>query len=332
MAWDGVRAAKSAYEADLFARANVVGVGVGNKVTRGEPTDERCVVVFVERKIRSEELRRGDLVPRDLEGVPTDVIETGRFVALAMAAPAVVGRTERVRPAPGGVSIGHSKITAGTLGVLAHRTTGEAVILSNNHVLANSNAGMPGDLILQPGPADGGRTADAIATLITYVPIVFKEEELGPLGRLLDRIAGPWLAWLGLGLRRLPADTRNRVDAAIAAPLADDLVAPGILDIGAVRGTAAAEIGMGIRKSGQTTGLTRGKITALDAVLEVDYVGKTAVFREQLVGDLLSRGGDSGSLIVDDANHAVGLLFAGGLNTTVFNPIGAVLTALDITL
>ncbi len=218
MAWDGVRAAKSAYEADLFARANVVGVGVGNKVTRGEPTDERCVVVFVERKIRSEELRRGDLVPRDLEGVPTDVIETGRFVALAMAAPAVVGRTKRVRPAPGGVSIGHSKITAGTLGVLAHRTTGEAVILSNNHVLANSNAGVPGDLILQPGPADGGRTADAIATLITYVPIVFKEEELGPLGRLLDRIAGPWLAWLGLFKPRSSRVADGKTNAYLVTP------------------------------------------------------------------------------------------------------------------
>jgi hypothetical protein len=332
MAWDGVRAAKSAYESDLFARANVVGLGVGNKVTRGEPTDERCVVVFVERKIRAEELRIRDLVPRDLEGVPTDVVETGRFVALSMAEATEVRRTDRIRPAPGGVSIGHSLITAGTLGVLAHRRTGEAVILSNNHVLANSNAAVPGDLILQPGPADGGRMPDAIATLVTFVPISFKDRELSTLGRLLDRITRPLLARLGLGLRRLPTNTRNRVDAAIAAPLANDLVAPGILDIGAVRGTATAEIGLRIRKSGRTTGLTTGKITALDAVLEVDYVGKTAVFREQLVGDIRSRGGDSGSLIVDDAGRAVGLLFAGGSNTTVFNPIDAVLQALDLTL
>jgi hypothetical protein len=122
------------------------------------------------------------------------------------------------------------------------------------------------------------------------------------------------------------------VDAAVAKPLSIDLVAPDVLEIGRVEGTAEATIGLRVKKSGRTTGLTRGRITALDATVEVDYGGKSAAFREQVVSDLLSRGGDSGSLIVDDANHAVGLLFAGGTTTTILNPIDAVAAALRIVL
>src|SRR5439155_6156408 len=82
---------------------------------------------------------------------------------------------------------------------------------------------------------------------------------------------------------------------------------------------------------GRTTGLTDGHVTAIDAVVEVDYGGgKTAMFRGQIVSDLLSKGGDSGSLIVDDRRRAVGLLFAGGPTTTLINPIGAVMQALEI--
>src|SRR5439155_937308 len=96
-------------------------------------------------------LRRRDVVPKAFGGVRTDIVETGRFHALETAQAVDVGRTKRIRPAPGGVSIGHVQITAGTLGVLARRN-GRPVILSNNHVLANQNAGRVGDPIRQPGP------------------------------------------------------------------------------------------------------------------------------------------------------------------------------------
>ncbi|NIU63493.1 MAG: hypothetical protein GWN66_23410, partial [Pseudomonas stutzeri] len=85
----------------------------------------------------------------------TDVQETGVIRALQ-------DHTAKWRPAPGGVSIGHVDITAGTLGCLVVR--GDHIyILSNNHVLANSNEAEPGDAILQPGPHDGGTMDDQIA-------------------------------------------------------------------------------------------------------------------------------------------------------------------------
>ena len=328
---DGVDAAKSSFEAALFARANVVGVAVGNKVIGGRETGERCVVVFVERKRPEDQLRRRDIVPRDLGGIHTDVVETGRFHALRLLEPKAIDRTRKIRPAPGGVSIGHFLITAGTLGATAHRR-GRPVILSNNHVLANANDGRPGDLILQPGPADGGRTQDAIGRLTDFVPIQFKERRLGAVGRLLERALGPALAAAGLGLKRLPSGRANLVDAAIAEPISVDVVAAEILGIGRVAGTVDASIGMRVRKSGRTTSTTEGRISALDAVVEVDYGGKTAIFRQQIVSDILSRGGDSGSLVVDERNRSVGLLFAGGETTTLINPIGAVLQFLDLSL
>src|SRR6059036_1140963 len=276
---DDVRAAKAAYEGAIFARANVVGVAIGNKMIRGRETDERCIVVFVEAKKPEAQLRHWDVVPKAFGTVRTDIVETGRFHALRSEQAVDLERTKRIRPAPGGVSIGHVQITAGTLGVLARRN-GRPVILSNNHVLANQNAGRVGDPILQPGP----------------------------VARFLARLFAPLLHAAGWGLKRLPSGASNLVDAAVAEPIETRLVTPEILGIGRVRGTKEPEIGMPVRKSGRTTGVTQGRITAIDAVVEVDYGGPTAIFREQIVSDLLSKGGDSGSLVVDDARHAVGLL------------------------
>src|SRR5712691_9714114 len=250
MPLDPVHAAKSAYEAAIFGRANVVGVAVGHKVTAGHETDETCVVVFVEAKRPEDELRRRDVVPKALGAVRTDVVETGRFRALRAEQTTHVGRTHRERPAPGGVSVGHYQITAGTLGVLVHRH-GRPVILSNNHVLANGNDARVGDPILQPGPADGGRIQDSIARLADFVPIRYNERSLGTIGRLLEQGLAPLLAWAGLGVKRLPSGKMNLVDAAIGEPIDSSLVAPDILGIGRVTGTVDASIGMHVRKSGR---------------------------------------------------------------------------------
>jgi len=326
---DDVRAVKAAYEAAIFARANVVGVAIGNKVIRGRETDERCIVVFVEAKRPETQLRHWDIVPKAFGSVRTDIVETGRFHALRSEQAVDLERTKRIRPAPGGVSVGHVQITAGTLGVLARRN-GRPVILSNNHVLANQNAGRVGDPILQPGPADGGRLQDTIARLVDFVPIQFKEREPGPFARFLARLFAPLLRAAGWGLKRLPSGHSNLVDAAVAEPIETRLVAADILGIGRVRGMKEPDIGLRVRKSGRTTGVTEGRITAIDAVVEVDYGGPTAIFREQIVSDLPSKGGDSGSLVVDEGRRAVGLLFAGGATTTLINPIAAVAHFLDI--
>ena len=113
------RAAKAANEAAIFARANVVGVGIGNKMIRGRETGEPCIVVFVEAKRPEAQLRHRDVVPKAFGAIRTDVVETGRFHARRSEQAMDLERTKRIRPAPGGVSIGHVQITAGTLGLAA---------------------------------------------------------------------------------------------------------------------------------------------------------------------------------------------------------------------
>ena len=104
--------AKNASKEDLLLMPNVVGVAVGRKVSKGKTTKELSVVVLVEKKTSLNTLALNERVPQTVFGVPTDVVEVGRLEAL-------VDRTAKHRTAPGGVSIGHYAITAGTLGVVA---------------------------------------------------------------------------------------------------------------------------------------------------------------------------------------------------------------------
>ncbi|HEU5338979.1 MAG TPA: hypothetical protein VFU39_06805, partial [Sulfuricaulis sp.] len=108
---DEVRARLRDHSNKLRGRANVVATGAGYKIQDGKQTNELSLVCSVARKLPLEALKASDRVPPEIDGVPTDVIETGVIRALTT-------RTERQRPAPGGVSIGHRDITAGTLGCL----------------------------------------------------------------------------------------------------------------------------------------------------------------------------------------------------------------------
>jgi hypothetical protein len=111
-------------------------------------------------------------------------------------------------------------------------------------------------------------------------------------------------------------------------------VLDAILVIGQITGTTLGELGMPIRKSGRTTGFTTGEIVAIDATVTVNFgAGRSAVFENQFVAGPMSQGGDSGSLVVaGDSQEAVGLLFAGSPQTTIFNPIQTVLDLLEVDL
>lgn len=322
---------KERHKENLLGKPNVVGVGTGYKVSRGKQTDELCVVALVTEKVPEAGLALPAMVPRELEGVPTDVVQVG--VLRAHESP-----TDRWRPAPGGVSIGHYQVTAGTLGgVVRDRATGDRLILSNNHVLANSNAASLGDPVLQPGTADGGREQnDTIALLERYLPIAFN---VGPatcsLARAFAGFGNLLASLLGskhrLRVFQYDPQATNRVDVALARPKRDEDVLDDILDIGVVGGVAPATLGMAVRKSGRTTGFTVGEVTVVEATVNIRYGERVARFEGQIVTDSMSRPGDSGSLLVArDALLAVGLLFAGSEQATIFNPIQEVLDTLEV--
>jgi hypothetical protein len=328
------REALRATRLELLGRANVVATGVGYKITNGVKTPTLSVVCSVANKVKAVDLPLKDRVPETMDGIPTDVIQTGRFRVFAV-------RTDRVRPAPGGVSIGHRDITAGTLGCLVKKN-GVIHILSNNHVLANSNSASNGDAILQPGPHDGGKYPDDhIANLTDFVPISFSggggDTPSGcglanGVANLLNGIAG----MMGSDARLKAISTQatdNLVDAAIAHPLNDSDVSEEILEIGTITGTASGELDMAIKKSGRTTEFTTGVIEQVDVTVDVQYgAGQIARFADQLLAGPMSQGGDSGSAVLNNDNQLIGLLFAGSDQSTIVNRIENVFSALNISL
>lgn len=328
-----VAQAKEINKGLILAKPNVVGVGVGYRERRGRSSDELCVLVLVERKIPAAGLNNSDMIPKDLDGVTTDVIEVGLLRAMQ-------GHTDRWRPAPAGVSVGHYQVTAGTLGAAVRDLeSGDRLILSNNHVLANINQARLGDPILQPGSFDGGREGpDTLAVLTRYEPIRFNLEP--PSCSIASGVASSLNAiarLLGSSHRlqaiRSQQEAINRIDAAVARPLSADMLLDEILEIGVLAGTAPAVLGMRVRKSGRTTGLTSGQIRVLEATVDVDYGGRSARFDGQILTSPMSEPGDSGSVLVtEDGLLAVGLLFAGSQQSTVFNPIQWVLDSMRIRL
>ncbi len=164
--------AQAQVEQEFLAKNNVVGVGVGFKETNGELTDEVAVVVLVQQKKPLAALSADDAIPKEIDGLRTDVLEVGYLQAQQSP-------RDRFRPViPSGVSIGHFKVTAGTLGTMVKdKRTGEVFVLSNNHVLANSNESAIGDAILQPAAMDGGREpGDVVARLERFTALRFTDD------------------------------------------------------------------------------------------------------------------------------------------------------------
>jgi hypothetical protein len=321
------RSVRREYVELLFGKPNVLTCGVGFKESEGVVTDEPCVVVGVVKKVAHAQLTARELVPKILaQDVKTDVVEVGRIRAFQ-------GHRDRWRPAPGGVSVGHYAVTAGTLGCLVTKK-GQTYILSNNHVLANSNNAQVGDAILQPGSHDGGTMADQMATLAEFVPIDFGDAPTEcsiatGVEQLLNALAK------AVGSRhRISAFQEspgtNLVDCALALPASPSVVSKEILNIGVPKGVHEATLGTAVQKSGRTTGHTTGQITQIDVTVQVAYDTRTATFTDQLMAGAMSAGGDSGSAVLDDQDYVVGLLFAGSETTTIINPIQDVLDALDV--
>ena len=288
-------------ESALLSKNNVLGVGVGHKIVAGENTGELCMTVLVETKLDKELLSKEDWVPAKVGGIPTDIIETGTIFAGSDST-----LRNRIRPASGGYSVGHFQVTAGTIATCVkdarpNARTGERYyILSNNHVLANSNSSSIGDPILQPGRVDGGRNPeDIVARLAKYVPIKFD-------------------------------GSCNYVDAAVAEGDFSKLNRE-VYWMGYVKDTANATIGQQLQKTGRTTGFTTGKVLMINAAVNVNY-GRPGVakFCRQIITENMSAGGDSGSLVLDSECRAVGLLFAGSSRITIMNPIQYVMATLGV--
>ena len=315
---------------DFLQRRNVQACGLGYKVSDGIRSDKLSLMVSVTHKVPVKQLSPEDLIPKEVDGLATDVVATGEFHAFAPLDPRA-----RRRPAQPGISVGHYRITTGTIGLVVFRDNAP-YILSNNHILANSNNAQEGDPIYQPGPSDGGSEYDRIGTLAEFVPIDFGEasSECSIASTLADFLN--MLAHLSGSNHRLHAVRQtpgiNTMDAALAQPDDPSMVKSEILGVGTVTGIGNLVLGQRVQKMGRTTGLTQGEITQVDVTVKVNYGGRIANFNDQVFADGMSSPGDSGSSILDMQRKAVGLLFAGSESTTILTPIQPILKHFGVTL
>lgn len=308
---------------DLLLKKNVVAVYTGAKRTNGVDTGKEALIVGVSKKEPLSSLSKKDIVPQKYHRRVTDVQEIGEIRAL---------RTDKYRPMPGGVSVGHPAVTAGTGTPVDFPEIGLKLILSNNHVIANCNDAEIDDLTLQPGTHDGGTVEDAIGNCLDFVPIHFTDEESGcKIAQFIVRVLNFLSGFFGRKTRLFSyANYINRVDAAFAVPISQEDVTTCILEIGNPTGFCDAIKGEPIKKSGRTSGLTHGTVTAIDGVAKVNYGGKYAVFEDQIITTNIASPGDSGSLVLDTDDRIVGMLFAGSDKITIVNKIDNVLEDLGL--
>jgi hypothetical protein len=195
---------------------------------------------------------------------------------------------------------------SGTLGALLTDGTNQ-YILSNNHVMGLSGRAQSGQDISQPGLIDNNCQVATVVADFTLAPSL-----------------------------------SSGVDAAIAQLRPGTMNASGAIeDIGVICGTPLApSVGLGVQKSGRTTGHTTGSISSINTTVSVRYPkscggggGTLHTFPNQVVitSSTFSAGGDSGSLIVSTGSNPrpVALLFAGSSSSTIGNPIGTVLTQIN---
>lgn len=328
---ESLRAAKKLIESKHYP--NVEGISIGYRFRGGKRTKEIVVVVYVSKKLPESELFSEHVIPKTISilepdhyedtyyEVKTDVVQS-RFSALAL-----IDKEGPVKP---GYSISHPDVTAGTLGFFAERLS-QICLVSNAHVISNTNKGKIGDPIYYPGTADGGTEENTVAHLAATIPIEMIESECPIANFCVNGLN--FLARIFWSKSRIPAPIRevyNRVDCACAR-MADRIeINRNIYKIGEPVGIEQATLGMEVRKSGRTSEYTEGEIIAIEASIRVTYSQGTALFDGQIVSNIPSAGGDSGSAVLTPDNNLVGLLFAGGEGVTIMNPIEDVFYALGI--
>jgi hypothetical protein len=302
------------HTSDLMKNSNVVGTATGLL-----PDGTLGVYVYL-KEAPSVKAKTVDAMPASLEGVPVYVEVTGAFKALAahtakQTPPIQLGTSGGWR-----YDLANGYCCGGTLGSLVKIGTTQ-YILSNYHVFrsdivsgGNSRVATNGDPIIQPGLIDvscNAANAQNVATLA--------------------------------GTASLPS---SNVDCAIAQVISGMVSTTGaILEVGTISATTqAAAIGMKVKKSGRTSGLTRTTVSAINGTVSIQYENECAggvAFTKKFTSQVMLKGGkfiqsgDSGSLMVQDVTtnpKAVGLCFAGSNTTGIANPISQVLSFLGATM
>ena len=279
----------------LLGLPGVVAVGLGSKEVDGEPTGELAIKVFVKVKRAPGELPPEQLIPPEIDGIPTDVIESGE-IHLVVDPPGAIITSEdtddtRYRPLTGGGKIrAEGSGYAGTMGCFLVDPGDLAKVygLTNFHVLAVPDVAAPVAGTSKVGqPSGSGSVTDCCSDLFGKFAGGAKSDERDEALVRLD----PGAQWLA-----------------------------EITEIGVVTGkhtltqAEATPQNYKVRKRGARTRLTGGVVRALNATThEADNLVIIRPNANPAAGTrtvYFDYEGDSGSAVVNDAAEVVALVYA----------------------
>ncbi|MDH3353434.1 MAG: S1 family peptidase [Nanoarchaeota archaeon] len=288
---------------------NISGAGIGMFEGSDSGEDVLGLIIYTRNKTLYEKLNADGYIKRLLgkEGYPDIVYEIEEIDNITIEC-----LSEKKRPVECGYSVGHCYGLGGTIGCLVtKKKDNKKYILSNSHVLAKSGDATRGDVILQPCHYDGGKiSSDAIALLADWVPFTFE----------------PFYS--------------NKVDAAIAGPITSLDCSPVIAIIDQIPKGVNDNIipGMRVHKVGQKTGHTWGVVHSIKNFHSIPYKMLSDYYMQVGFDGLVfcskySAVGDSGSLVLDENNYAVGLHIGCAKNKySIFCKIKPVLESLGVEL
>lgn len=301
---------------------NVLAVGIGMKESDYAFTDQISFRVYVPAKKSLSELAPEEVIPRFINGIPTDVI-----TPLVITNDSDVCGTERRtlshhRPLKAGIAISTDSTSYGTLGWFGKLTDGTVVMLTNKHVLYDETNVTDTRKLKTAQPQVGDPSTCCCCTCGS------------------DNVIGESI----VGVRDISPPSDTSVDCAIAKVNAD--VASNIVlritndattEVLSVRGTATAVVGDAVKKIGARSGFTKGSVVhigdiavtaATDAggttiairrgqVLIIPDATETYQVKEGVCKFAFSNSGDSGAVILNADNKIIALNWGGDRTTNV---------------
>ena len=280
---------------ELLKKKNVWSVATSKvKIKDGQTVKKDCIMVFVNKKEDMPFLMSEDVIPKEIDGVPTDVYDLGGEVKPMYK--------QKHRPLVGGISAIVEGGTACTLGLVVLKD-GKKVALTNDHCVSFQGNNNVGKKYIQQSPADGG--SEEVGKIIS-APIL-RNDIVNKIDSAIVELSAESLH----EVLNLPNYKQEWKEPGVGMK---------IIKIGRTTGrTEGAISNINVEANvnyGGNLGLC--KVFPTIFVLQNNY-------------DIVN-GGDSGSCIFSEDGYLVGQTFAAAPNLAIFMPIRSVIEELGIEL
>lgn len=320
---------------DLILRnPNIVGVGRGIKNINSYNTNKPALVFFVKKKLSVSDLRKSHIIPQFLEGVITDVVESGEFRLRNSYEPMVSMLGEEIqkddRPALGGGCLYlFREASPGILKPISTATLTYAVTEAdspeNIYLLTSGSFLIPKGEFYLGEKVYYSRQLKAATEKNTW--IIGTSEKIFRSGTFLKDKAE---MNINAGLVKVGNYNDSRIREYLLPKLKNGL------GVASTETIIKSKAEISCYKCGASTGCTEGNVKSSGTAIEVENHPKGSgkyVFLNQLIIENKSLAGDGGALSVNrGTDRGVGML-NGGSDTSGFSfysNINEVLTSLNV--